>query len=345
MIELAFSLDNVKWIQRYPVDSLQIYFPASLEIQEELINHGFYVPRSLDRKVLAPVPLIYSNFRGWLKQPEPITIERLIPPEWLGLTPSELGWKKTVKDSREAYMLPEEEVYLNLGILGSSIVFDLDIKRYHLERISIRGVNPDKWTNWVMFYISLDYVNELISVLEEHLVETRQSLFGLLVPSSVSKPVREVQQGGKEVTYYVRVRVKDFSFCLGCFDLALLYLYKKAKEHCRIKPFSEICLNPNAVVEKLKLRIKYSPEVNTFAKVGIAKVRGKRPQIMVKLASTSPKKVIQGVLKPRIEGKARGILVKCDHKLKKQFIVLDLVDFYNALVVTRGYADRLPKED
>ena len=85
------SSKGVGSLRTYPVDSLQIYFPASLEIQEELISSGFYVPRSPDGRVLMPVPLIYSNFRGWLKPAEPITIERLIPPEWLGLAPSQLG--------------------------------------------------------------------------------------------------------------------------------------------------------------------------------------------------------------------------------------------------------------
>ena len=78
--------------------------------------------------------------------------------------------------------------------------------------------------------------------------------------------------------------------------------------------------------------------------MGIAKISGKRPQIMVKLASTAPKKVIKGVLKERVEGKARGDLVYCDHKEKKQYLVLDLAGFYRALVATKGYVDKLPKE-
>jgi len=160
---------NVEWIKGYPVDSLQIYFASSLEIQEELINNGFYVPRSPNKEVIMPVPLIYSNFRGWLKLPEPITIERLIPPEWLGLTPNVLRWMKTARGGKVAYVLPQEEVYVNMGVSGNTVVFDLDIKGYHLERTSIRGVNPDKWTNWAMFYINLDYIDEVINALREYL--------------------------------------------------------------------------------------------------------------------------------------------------------------------------------
>jgi len=338
------NIGSINWIKTYPIDSLQIYFAASLEIQEELINNGFYVPRSPDRKVIMPVPLIYSNFRGWLKPAEPITIERLIPPSWLDLTPSDLGWKKAFRDGKEAYILPGEEVYVNIGIYRDSIIFDLIVKGYHLERTSIKRVNPDKWTNWAMFYMSLDYIDELIETLREYLQKTMQASFGPLLPGGATKPKREIQQDGKEITYYVKVPVRDFSFCLGCFDMALKYLHIKAKEHCRINPLFNICRNPDDVIGKLRLRLKYSPSVNTFAKVGIAKISGKRPQIMVKLASTEPKRAIQGILKPRVEGKARGELTYCDHKAKKQYVVLDLVGFYNALVSSKKFIDKLPKE-
>jgi len=91
---------------------------------------------------------------------------------------------------KEAYIFPEEEVYVNIGISGNSIVFDLDIKGYHLERTSIRGVNPDKWTNWAMFYISLNYIDELINILREHLPKNMQLSFGPLIPGGIAKPKR-----------------------------------------------------------------------------------------------------------------------------------------------------------
>ncbi|WFO74939.1 PhoI [Desulfurococcaceae archaeon MEX13E-LK6-19] len=338
-------MSQFTWSKTFPVDSLQIYFAASLELQEEFINYGFYVPKSPDRKISMPIPLVYCNFRGWLKPVEPITVERLILPSWLGLTPQELGWAKTTRDGKEAYILPKEEVYVNIGILDNNVIFDLDIRKYHLERTSIRGINPEKWTNWAMFYISLEYLDELIDALRNHLPKSTQSFCDTLIPGGIPKPVKEVQQGGKEVTYYVKVPVKDFSFCLGCFDLTHRYLYVKAKEHCKIDPNSIVCRDPNAVINKLKLRIKYSPNVDTFAKVGIAKIIGKHPQIMIKLASTNPKRVIRGVLKDRIEGKARGELVYCDHKVKRQYIVLNLESFYKALIATRNYVDKLPKDE
>ena len=81
----------------FSVDTLQIYFPASLEIQEELINHGFKIPANESGKIKTPIPLIYANSRRWLKDEEPITIERLIPPEWLKNLLTTLDGRKSKK--------------------------------------------------------------------------------------------------------------------------------------------------------------------------------------------------------------------------------------------------------
>lgn len=331
---------SITWLRKYPVDTLQIYFAASLELQEELIKHGFRVPASRDKKVIMPIPLIYSNFRGWLKPPPPLTCERLIPLEWLGLTPQQLGWVETKWNKKKAYILPREEVYVNLGIRNDDSIFlNLEIKGYHLERTSIRMVNPEKWTNWAMLYINVEYIDDLINTLEAFLPSSYNSM------TINKKPYRELQQRGKEVTYYVEVPVKDFSFCLGCFDLAKRYLIFKAQEHCLIDPDSLLCRDPLNVFNNLKLRLTYSRSLMTFAKVGVAKISGKRPQIMVKLASGGPKISISGVLKDRIEGKKRGELIDCKHAENKQYMALDLLGFYQALKITQDCINELPKEE
>jgi len=334
------NLSKDECIKRYPIDSLQIYFAASLEIQEELIKYGFYVPGDPSGKIKMPVPIVYANFRGWLKGPEPITIERLIPPIWIGTTDVRLGWTRTLKDGKEAYFLPKEEVYVDICVSGTTIIFDLIVKGYHLERTSIRGVNPEKWNNWAMFYIDINYADDLIDMLKSYL---SKNLHITLYITSI-KPQQEKQQGGKEVTYYVPVSVKDFELCMGCFDVVHRYLYIKAKEHCILNPLSKICMNSDEIIKNLKLRLKYSSNVNTFAKVGVAKIVGKHPQIMIKLASTGPKKTIKGILKHMIEGKARGDLIYCNHEVKRQYIALDLIEFYRALLATKNYVDKLPKE-
>jgi hypothetical protein len=329
---------KVKHIMMIPLDSLQIYFNSSLELQQELISHGFYVPKSPDGSISMPLPIIYSNFRGWLVPREPITIEKLILPEWLGLTPLQLNWKevKVKGKSKRGFEIPEEEIYVNIGVDDGSVVFDIDVRGYHLERASIRQVNPEKWTNWMMFYIDLNYLSNLINTLCSNFVKT---LF-----KALPKVESERLQGGKEVTYYVPIEVKDYSFCLGCFDLALLYLKRKAEEHCRYYPSKPFCRDIESGVKGLRLRLTYSRNIEAFAKVGIAKIKGKRPQIMVKVASTGPTIKIKGILKEEVEGKARGSLIHCTHEERRQYVVLDIGKFCNALMAVKGYINKLPRE-
>jgi len=336
---ITTSLNSVKYVKRYPLDSLQIYFASSLELQQEFLSHGFYVPKDHDKKVVMPIPIIYANFKGWVASRQPITIERVIPLEWIGLIPEQLGWKEREiwirGKKRRAFDLPEEEMYVDIGITSNVVVFNFDVKRYHLERTSIRQVNPEKWSNWTMFYISMEYLSDIVDTLCRNTIG---------MTSTTINVVKEVQQGGKEVTYYTPVKVVDFSLCLGCFDLVLLYLKKKAEEHCYYYPLMHYCSNIENEVKSLKLRLIYDQNINTFAKVGIAKMMGKRPQMMVKLASEGPIIKIKGVLKDVVEGKARGKLVYCNHTVKRLYVALDLTDFCKALTLTRNYINLLPSE-
>lgn len=329
----------IEWINEYPVDSLQIYFSASLELQEELIKHGFQVPRSRDNKIKMPIPIIYANFQGWIKPREAITIERLIPPEWLNLDPKSLGWQETKVRNKKAYYLPPDEVFVKIGVIKNvdAIILNLNVRSYHIERTSIRGINPEKWNNWVMIYINHQYIDDIAGLLEKYL--DKRSLDG-----TVCKVEYEEQQGGKEKTYFCRVPIRDFSFCLGCFDLAWRYLNIKAEEHCRWNPGLKLCTNIDATLRELKLRLRYDPNLQTYAKVGVAKIVGKRPQLMVKLSSEGPLKTINGIIKQQIQGKARGSLTYCDHKVKQQFLVLDLPRLYIALKSTKEYLNKLPSD-
>ncbi|MEM2619367.1 MAG: hypothetical protein QW356_07820 [Candidatus Hadarchaeales archaeon] len=321
-------LDEIEWLKEFPVDTLQIYFPCSLELQEELIKKGFKVPADISKKILTPIPIIYCNFRGWITQPEPITIERLIPPDWYGKNPQQLGWKDAGRyKGKQAYHLPPEEVYVRLGHEGDRIYFKFEIHAYHLERTSIRGVNPEKWNNWMMFYLSADYIEELLGFLR-HLTSRQRTLY----------PILEKQQGGKEKTYYASpvatkslgIPVSYYSFCLGCFDESLSYFRRKA---------IQTNLKSN-IVDQLRLRLEHKPTINSGLKVGVAKIEGKRKQLMFKLCSDTPIQ-ISGILKPRIIGKARGELCPCDHTSKIQILSAKVVDVYSALLVTKPMLSKL----
>lgn len=332
---------NIEWIKRYVVDSLQIYFPASLEIQEELLSYGFQVPQSPNKKVMTPVPIIYCNFRGWLTNPEPITEERLIPPQWYNQTPQQLGWIATQRGNKRAFHLPPEEAHLDIGYDDTGTVYlSLDVKGYHLERTSIRGVNPEKWTNWAMFYLSSEYIDELIELLRE--------IFNLSPSAPVPLRVKkESLQKGKEVTYYaydtsfiskIGIPIVDFSICLGCYPYAIDYFLNKANYTNRILGTN---ITPNDV-KKLKLRLSYDTSKSVGLKVGVAKIVRKQKQVMFKLASITQIN-IRGLLKPVIKGKARGKLVHCDHQDKKHYIAVKGDLLYSALLVTRPRLSKLPE--
>lgn len=318
------DLSNVNWVKRFPVDSLQIYFPASLEIQKELIDAGFKVPSDKSGKIKTPIPIIYSNFRGWLREPDPITVERLISPKEYGKDPTELGWVKTFRGRKEAFKLPQEKVYVDIGFDDKKLMyFKLIVDDYHLEKTSIRGVNPEKWTNWAMFYLDASYLDALIDIIERNLNLLSQhfTLDSFIFKNPIKlKSCKEIKQGGKEKTIFVSVEncrgslgipIHYYSLCLGCFSSSISYFKYKTIDNM---------LNEE-VVNKLRLRIVYDRNIPSGLKVGIAKIDGKRLQIMFKLASRKEIS-IRGILKDRIKGKARGKLCYCDHKSKLQLFVV-----------------------
>jgi len=82
-----------------------------------------------------------------------------------------------VKNSKEAYYLPQDDVYVNIGVDRNAhiIVLDLKIKSYHLERTSIKDVNPEKWNNWAMIYTGHEHINDLIEVLKRYVASIYSS--------------------------------------------------------------------------------------------------------------------------------------------------------------------------
>lgn len=298
-------------VQTYNAETAQIYFPASLELQEELIICGFKVPSP------TPIPIIYSNFGPWVTERPLITRERVIEPGRYGKTLEDLSWQQRLIEGKVGYEIPIESAYLRLELEKgtSNLHLVLEIPKYHLEKVSIRGINPDKWTNWAMVYISLkdldDAVNRLIELIQFPKELCSQPLF-------IKK---ERQQGGKEDTYFARlsrtdkygVPINGFSLCLGCFGHALDYLATEAKNY-----------NISSQrLEQLKLRLDYDADAGAFAKIGLSRMEGKRPQFMLKLTSTEATRTISGILKPVLQGKARGTLTYCSHKTREHKIVID----------------------
>lgn len=298
-------------IQIYHAETVQIYFTASLELQEELINSGFKVPSP------TPIPIIYSNFGPWVTERPLITSERVIKPERYGKRLEDLGWQVKLIKGKTGYEIPIEKACLRLELEEetNNLHLVLEVSKYHLEKVSIRGINPDKWTNWAMTYTSLKDLDDAV-----------HRLVGLL-PFSKSlchQPLlikREQQQGGKEDTYFAILKRDDefgvpitgFSLCLGCFKNALDYLATEARSYGI----------SSSQVDQLRLRLEYTADVGAFAKIGLSRMEGKRPQFMLKLTSAPVTRTIKGVLKSILRGKARGDLIYCSHQAREQRLTID----------------------
>jgi hypothetical protein len=304
-------MSKIVLLGSYRAETVQIYFPASLELQEELIINGFRVPSP------TPIPIIYSNFGPWIGERPLITQERVIEPERCGKTLEDLGWQQKLIGGKTGYEIPTESAYLKLELEEETneLHLMLEIPQYHLEKVSIRGINPDKWANWAMAYISLNDLDNAI----QRLLEVVSFPKELCAQPLFIK--REPQQGGKEDTYFaclnkddkLDIPVKGFSMCLGCFEYAMDYLRTEAKKYS---------LSPQQA-EQLKLRLEYDAGISAFAKIGLSRMEGKKPQFMLKLVSPAVVKTIKGILKPILQGKARGNLSHCSHETKAQKVIID----------------------
>ena len=285
---------------------MQIYFPASLELQDELIKAGFKVPKPTQ------IPIIYSNSGGWIGERKPLNVE-LIDPEQYDKSPEELGWIRVDK----GYLLPKEESYLKITHEDELIRLNIEIKSFHLERASRRGVNMEKWKNWIAIYLDLKDVHEIAEKLTEKIGE---------IDFFKKFYIKHEVLPGLEDTYFVYKEgrfkefglpiVEDFSFCLGCFPNVISYLKYHAEK-------TKASLD-------LKLRIERDPKIPSYLKIGIANVKGKHPQLMIKLSS-SKLITIKGVLKPTVTGKGRGKLTYCNHKEKTHWISVDAREFARAI--------------
>lgn len=105
------------------------------------------------------------------------------------------------------------------------------------------------------------------------------------------------------------------------------------------KPDGRMCLN--IPLDKSRGRSEEGFHSVYADVVAIARIVGKHPQIMIKIASEGPVRTISGILKPIIKGKARGKLVYCNHRVKVQYIALSLSKLYRVLLYAKRCVDKL----
>ncbi len=106
----------------------QVFFPASLEIQEELLKAGFKVPYDRESGRKTSVPVVVSS-----REPRKIRESRL------------LKAREYESDGKLA-LLPEEQAVIELDITEKGfLVLKPKLMEYHLEEMGFLSVPPRFW--------------------------------------------------------------------------------------------------------------------------------------------------------------------------------------------------------
>lgn len=316
---------------KFELETLQLYFPCSMELQEELIKNKYRVP------IETPIPIIYGNFKGYDPSYESEGVKKaaIIHPSRYGKTLEELGWG----DNDKFFSLPKEKgTYLKIDLeetkdkklLHFTVEFTDEKPNYHLEKISYRASQPRIWSNWAMFYIEYEDLDVLLEKLMKK-VDLPSKYCEL--PYYIK---HEVQQNGLEDTYYIcsnkynydrrfGIQIESYTLCPGCFDHVLDYFNNES----RTKGGNSI--------KDVKLRL-ISDDVPIFAKIGLSKMENKHPQFMFKIvANPDIKKRIKKLDGKEIEGKGKGALIECDHTSKEQRVTIDAHLFLRIAICAKKF--------
>lgn len=274
----------------------QVFFPASLEIQEELLKAGFKVPYDKESGRKTPVPVVVSS-----SEPRKIRESRL------------LKAREYENDGKFA-LLPEERAVLELDVTEKGfLVLKPKPMEYHLEEMGFLSVPPRLWGTWASFSLPFSVYEDIV---EEFSAFKDEEVKGIQLASKGSGSRIEVY------AYKGRSRkdlgIPVFGYALGLHGLTLAdeYLRKKAVEN-------EV---PEERLRYLKLGLKKRKETKAGLKVGMVWENGKPSEITLKLTTTEPRIRIQGLYGELI-GKSRGELTRTG----EWYVVVHAGDFINAL--------------
>ena len=275
---------------------MQIFFPASLEIQEELLKAGFKVPYDKETGRKTPVPVVVSS--SGERKPRR---DRLLK-------------AKDFESDGKFALVPGERAVMEMELTEKGfLILRPKPLEYHLEDIGFVSVPPRIWGTWASFSVPFS----AYETLEDFLSEFRShEANGLYLASKGSGRRIEVY------AYKGRTRrdlgIPVFGYALGLHGLTLAekYLREKASEN-------DV---PEERLRYLKLGLKKRKETKAGLKVGVVWEDGKPSEITLKLSTTEPRVKIQG-LYGELVGKSRGELAKTED----WYIVVHAGDFINAL--------------
>ena len=278
------------------LERMQVFFPASLEIQEELLKAGFKVPYDKETGRKTPVPVVVSS-----REERRLRRDRL------------LNAKDFESDGKFA-LVPGERAIMEMELTEKGfLVLRPKPIEYHLEEMGFVSVPPRIWGTWASFSIPFSFYETLADFLSEFM---REGTNGLYLASRGSGRRIEVY------AYKGRTRkdlgIPVFGYALGLHGLTLVdeYLREKGEENGV----------PEERLRYLKLGLRKKKETKAGLKVGVVWEDGKPSEITLKLSTTEPRVKIQGIY-GELMGKSRGELTRTDD----WYIVVHAEDFINAL--------------
>ncbi|NJE07829.1 PhoI [Thermococcus sp. M39] len=290
-----------KELGSYELESFQVFFPASLEIQEELLKAGFKVPYDKEKDFATPIPVV-AAFKTGRK-----------------LRKDKLLKGKKIKENGNFVEISPEKALLKLLINEKGFLkLGFEVKTYHLEDLGFVRVPPRIWSTWASFSLPINTFEEINEKLKEFASEKPKGMY--LASKSNGKNIDVYSYKGRKAKN-LGIPVFGYNLSLNSFELVGEYLKEKAEQSGVNKE----------VLPYLKLSLKKRKETKAGLKVGIVWREGKAEKITLKLSTTYPKIKIVG-LYGELEGKSRGEL----SNEKDHFIIVHSNDFYWALLNVRN---------
>ncbi|AIF69923.1 hypothetical protein PAP_07670 [Palaeococcus pacificus DY20341] len=281
----------------YQLESAQIFFPASLEIQEELLKAGFKVPYDKEKKISTPLPVISAFSKGTV-----IPKNRLLKAH-------------EFEEDDKFVKIPNEEAHLKfLTNEKGYLTLEIELKRYHLEDLNFVSIPPRIWNAWVSFSLSAAFLDDILERLSKLRGETPKGIY----IDSRGRSGREIEVYAYKGRKYKDLGIPVYAYYLGLngLELAGEYFAEKADE-------SSI---DRDVLNFLKLGLKKSKSTRAGLKVGLIWKEGEPQRIALRLGTNYPRVKIRG-LYGELEGKSRGELSYGE----RHFMTVRANDFYWAL--------------
>jgi hypothetical protein len=278
------------------LERMQVFFPASLEIQEELLKAGFKVPYDKETGRKTPVPVVVSS-----RSERRLRRDRLLK-------------AKDFESDGKFALVPGGRAILEMEINEKGfLVLRPKPLEYHLEEMGFVSVPPRIWGTWASFSIPFSFYEKLTDFLSEFKGGEANGIY--LASRGSGRRIEVYAYKGRNRK---DLGIPVFGYALGLHGLTLAdeYLREKAEEN-------DV---PEERLRYLKLGLRKRKETKAGLKVGIVWEDGKPSEITLKLSTAEPRIKIQG-LYGELAGKSRGELTRTDD----WYIVVHAEDFANAL--------------